>query len=130
MFRPPQGSTSRREVEPWGGLLRNPYKCVTVSPVDAEDKKKLDRVLALAEENNTYIRKMRKAQKTAGIFKTLYWLVIIAFMVGGFYFLQPYLNTLLNLYSGLGMKSGSDSSSSFKMPDAAQLQELIKNLKQ
>ena len=94
--------------------------------MDAEDKKKLDRILQLAEENNTYVKKVRSAQKTSQMFKAIYWVVIIAFVLGGFYFVQPYISTLMNLYSSTTGKP----SSSFSIPDASQLQDLVKQLKQ
>ena len=94
--------------------------------MDAEDSKKLDRILALTEENNTYIRKVRSTQKTAQMFKAIYWVAIIVFVLGGFIFVQPYLSALMNLYSG----NTGKTTSSFAVPDATQLQELVKQLKQ
>ena len=104
--------------------MNKPFICVTVAPVDAEDKKKLDRVLALSEENNTFIRKMRKAQKNSQIFKALYWVVIIGLVVSSFYFMMPYLSMLTNLYSG-----GAAQGSSLKIPSAAELNDLVKSIK-
>ena len=94
--------------------------------VDEEVSKKIDRILALTEENNLYIRKVRSTQKNSQIFKAVYWIAIIIFAVGGFYFLQPYVSTLMNLYSSTTGKPAS----SFSIPDAAQLQNLVKELKQ
>ena len=68
--------------------------------MDAEDKQKLDRLLELAEDNNAYIKKVRSSQKTAQMFKAIYWVVIIIVMLGGFYFIQPYVADMVNLYNG------------------------------
>ena len=85
--------------------------------MDSDDKKKIDRLLALAEENNQYIRKVRSSQKTSQMFKAIYWVVIIAFAVGGFYFVQPYLNTLSSVYSTVG-------------GNTTQMQDFVKQFKQ
>lgn len=97
--------------------------------VDAEDSKKLDRILALAEENNEYIRKVRTTQKNAQMFKAIYWVVIISVALGGIYVVKPYLNSLMGLYSGLGAAQGVSSNTNFKIPDADQLQNLVNQLK-
>ena len=96
------------------------------SLVDEADSKKLDRILALSEENNEYIKKVRSTQKNAQMFKAIYWVVIITFAVGGFYFVKPYINTMMNLYTSTTGKSAS----TFSIPDAKQLQDLINQLKQ
>ena len=68
--------------------------------MDSEYKKELDEVLKLSEENNQYVKKIRSAQKTSQIFKIIYWAFIICVMFGGFYFVQPYVTNIINLYNG------------------------------
>ena len=76
--------------------------------MDVEDKKKLDYLLVLAQENNVYLKKIRKVQKTGQIFKIVYWTFVIILMFGGFYFLQPYLNMLNVSSEGLaGIKQAA-----------------------
>ncbi len=93
--------------------------------MNPEDSKKLDRILELAEENNAYIRKVRSVQKTSQMFKAIYWVVIITFVLGGFYFVKPYISMLTNVYS----KIGGAGSSALQIPDAKQLQDLVNQLK-
>lgn len=100
--------------------MRKPFICGTVFAVDADDKSKLDRALKLAEENNEYIKKVYRYQKTAQAFKALYWIVIILFMVGGFFALKPYLSTLAGIYG---------PNSSTQPMTQAQLQDLIQEIK-
>ncbi len=93
--------------------------------MDAEDKAKLDRVLKLAEENNDYIRQVRSSQKTSQMVKAIYWVVIIVFLLGGFYYVQPYLKSVSGLYSSI---SGG-TSGGFNLSDSAQVQSIINSLK-
>lgn len=104
------------------------YLCYSTL-VDAEDSKKLDRILALCEENNQYIRKVRNTQKTSQMWKAIYWVIIITFAVGGFYFLKPYLNTLTNIYSSIGGEK-KEGNSLFQLPDAKTIQGLVDQFKE
>ncbi len=99
------------------------------SPVDEADSKKLDRILALAEENNEYIKKVRSTQKNTQMFKAIYWVAIITFAVGGFYFLKPYFNTLNNLYSSISGEK-KEGTSLFQIPEARNIQGIIDQITQ
>ncbi len=87
--------------------LRNPTICVKVSPMDQELKDKMDKILALVEENNAIIHKVHKSQKTAQMLKAIYWVIVIMVAAGGFYFIQPYLKTLGGLYGGFDSASST-----------------------
>ena len=65
-----------------------------------EDQKKLDRLLELAEDNNAYIKQVRKSQKNSQMFKAIYWVIIVVIMFGGLYALQPYVDNMVGLYNG------------------------------
>ena len=92
--------------------------------MDADDKKKLDRILELAEENNQYIRKVRNSQKTSQMIKAIYWVVVVTFVLGGFYYIQPYIKSLTGIYSATTGKSAN-----FQFSDTAQIQNLLEQFK-
>ena len=92
--------------------------------MDADDKKKLDRILELAEENNQYIRKVRNSQKTSQMIKAIYWVVVVTFVLGGFYYIQPYIKSLTGIYSATTGKSAN-----FQFSDTAQIQSLLEQFK-
>ncbi|MFA7285749.1 MAG: hypothetical protein WC011_02790 [Candidatus Paceibacterota bacterium] len=60
--------------------------------MDSEDKKLLEKVYELAEENNEMLHKVRSVQKRAFLFQIIRWTVIIGISIGAFYFLQPYVD--------------------------------------
>ncbi len=66
-----------------------------------EERKILEETYRLTKENSKWLKKIRKHMLYGTIFRVAYWLLIIGFAVGIFYFLQPYLENLLNIYSGL-----------------------------
>lgn len=60
--------------------------------MDPEDKKLLEKVYELAEENNEMLRRVRTVQKRQYLFQIIRWVLIIGISIGAFYFLQPYVD--------------------------------------
>ena len=67
--------------------------------MEPEEKKKLERVLALSEENNKILKSLLRNMRWGRLFRVIYWGVIIAASIGAFYYFQPYLDGALNAYS-------------------------------
>ncbi len=61
---------------------------------------KLEEILELTKENNRILHSLRGAQRRASAFRLLYWLVIIGLGFGAFYYIQPYLEQIMSVYSG------------------------------
>ena len=70
--------------------------------MDPESKKLLQDTFALAKENNEILHGMRRSMRIARIMTFLYWAFIILTAFGAYYFIQPYLGQLMNVYSGAG----------------------------
>ena len=66
--------------------------------MEPDERRKLERALELAEENNEMITKLHRAMQWGRVFKVVYWLVIIGVAVGAFYFAQPYLERVQSFY--------------------------------
>lgn len=62
-------------------------------------KQKIDELFELTKENNKILRKLRSSQRWASITRLLYWLVIIGLSVGAYYYVEPYLKQMMNVYS-------------------------------
>ncbi|MFP4539665.1 MAG: hypothetical protein ACLFNN_01860 [Candidatus Paceibacterota bacterium] len=56
-------------------------------------------VYELVRENNKMLRQMRDAQRRAGLFKILYWLIIVGVAVVAYLYIEPYLDDLESLYT-------------------------------
>ncbi|MBX4210645.1 hypothetical protein KW783_01605 [Candidatus Parcubacteria bacterium] len=80
-----------------------------------EEKEMLERALNLAEENNKMLRGMRRSMRVGTILRVVYWIIIIGLAFGSFYFLQPYLNQLGEVYTGF--KDNVDSVHNFISPN-------------
>ena len=70
--------------------------------VQGEDT--LKEVIRLEKENNKILLKLYKTQKLNLVIKTIYWFILIGIAIGAFYFLQPFLDNITQIYKG-----GTDS---------------------
>lgn len=69
--------------------------------MDPNEQQQLKEALELSRENNRLLKKMWRVTQWGRAVKALYWLVIIGVTIGAFYFLQPYVDTLQEVYGGL-----------------------------
>ena len=67
--------------------------------MDQEYKELLQNTYKLTEENNLLLHKIRNAQNRQTYWQILKYVVIIGIAFGSFYFLEPYLNKMMDLYS-------------------------------
>ena len=68
--------------------------------MDEDTKKLLENDLSLNKENNHMLRKLVSYQKWNQIYRIFYWTIIILSAAGAFYYLQPYFNKMVSLYTG------------------------------
>ena len=68
--------------------------------MDSDIKSLLEENLKLARENNKLLLKVRSVQRWSQISRVFYWIIIVAIGFGALYFIQPYIGSLLNIYTG------------------------------
>lgn len=66
-----------------------------------EEHELLKKTVALAEENNTMLRKIRGSQRVSSVMRWLYWIAIIALSVASYSLIQPYVNTLQSVIGSI-----------------------------
>lgn len=78
--------------------------------MDPVIEKKLDELTKLTVENNKMLHKLRRAQQWANVTRILYWIFIIGLALGATYYIKPYLNQLMNVYTegASGLQSVKD----------------------
>ncbi|MFA7216961.1 MAG: hypothetical protein WC095_03195 [Candidatus Paceibacterota bacterium] len=64
-----------------------------------EENALLKRTLSIAEENNEMLRAIRRSMRLARFMTIVYWLFIAGAFAGAYYLVQPYLETILNIYN-------------------------------
>ncbi len=61
----------------------------------------LERTYKLSLENNDLLRKIRRSNTMSSIFRAIYWVVIIGASVGAYYYVQPYVDPMMKIYSDI-----------------------------
>jgi len=69
--------------------------------IDVEQQQLTKRLVELAEENNKLLRKLHHSLMFGRVFRILYWVIIIGIGFGALYFLQPYIDSVQNLYNNV-----------------------------
>lgn len=77
--------------------------------MDEQERKMLEEVVALSRENNVMVRKLVSAQRRAMILRAVYWSIIIGASIIAYYSIQPYLTSLIGLYTGQDISKILDS---------------------
>lgn len=65
-----------------------------------EEHSLLQRIANTVEENNEMLHFIRRVQKWSVIWRAVYWAVIIGSAVGAYWIIEPYIDQLLEIYSG------------------------------
>ena len=65
-----------------------------------EEKKMLEKSVALGEENNKMLRSIARSMKWGRVLHIVYWVLIIGSAVGAYYFIQPYIDQIIGVYGG------------------------------
>ena len=70
--------------------------------MDEESKQLLEETLELAKENNEMLHAMKRSMRFQRIMSMLYWTLIIGSAIGAYYYIQPYIDQLLGVYTSAG----------------------------
>ena len=68
---------------------------------DQELKELVNINLELTKENNKMLKKIRGVQKKSYFFALLRWLIVLGLAFGAYYYIQPYLNKVLQVYNSI-----------------------------
>ncbi len=69
---------------------------------DIQDiQERIEKLEGLTKENNKILRKLRNHMRVGAVMRLLYWCVIVGSMVGAYYYLQPFVQPLMDTYDTL-----------------------------
>ncbi len=77
--------------------------------MDQDTEKRLENIEKMVMDNHRMLKKLRRAQIYASIWRTIYWAVIIGSAIGAYYYLQPYIEQYKTLYDKIGNQAQSVS---------------------
>ena len=88
-------------------------------------KKEIEELKEVTKDNNRLLRGIHARARITMIFNIIKWAIIIGVSVGAFYYIQPFLETLMKTYSSISSLSGVGGS----MSEQKGLLELLGNFK-
>lgn len=89
-------------------------------------QEQMDEVLRLSKENNRLLHSLRRRENIALVFKSIYWIFIIGFVFGAYYYLQP----LMDIFSGdISYTDEAASRFSFILPQIERIKDYFETLK-
>jgi len=68
--------------------------------MEPESNLSLEEISKLVRENNEILKSMKKSQRLSQIMRIIYWLFLIGTAFGAYYFIQPYIDSVKDLYGG------------------------------
>ncbi len=66
-----------------------------------EEKEMLKKTLGLAQENNKILHSLRRSMFWSRVVRIAYWVIILGFAVGVYYYIEPYLDGAINAYGNV-----------------------------
>lgn len=69
---------------------------------------KIDELTDIAVENQRMVKNLYHRARMATVVIFIKWFVIIGLTIGAFYYVQPLINNLVNVYGGLTGGTGTD----------------------
>jgi len=68
--------------------------------MNEEDQELLRKTFELSQRNNKILESIKQSMFWGRVFRYIYWAIIIGAGVGAYYFIQPYIDQILETYSG------------------------------
>jgi uncharacterized membrane protein len=68
-----------------------------------EERKLLEETHEMVLENTKVLNGLQRANRFSLAFRFVYWTIIIGSSIGAYYLIQPYIETLKDAYSSLGV---------------------------
>jgi hypothetical protein len=84
-----------------------------------EDRSLLERTYKMTEENNEILKSIRRNARLSTAMRIIYWVVILGLSFGAYYFIQPYIETLMGISGQIKDNVGGVQSM------ASQIQDLL-----
>lgn len=80
-------------------IVGKPMNPISPSSMNEQERKMLQEVIEISSDNNAMLRKLVRAQRSATLWKLIYWTIIIGSIIAGYYSIQPYIEPLMQAYS-------------------------------
>ena len=74
---------------------------ISLNHMQPEEKEILKKTLELSQENNTMLHSIKRGMMWGRVIRVIYWVVIVGVSVGVYYYVEPYLDTVISAYGNV-----------------------------
>jgi hypothetical protein len=97
--------------------------------MNPEEKKILEDTYRLANENHRLLKKMRRGIFLSHLTRIIYWIILIVMALGLYYYIQPYVNSFIDIFVQISNVFGKMKSVGDSVPDLSGIKGSLENLK-
>lgn len=98
--------------------------------MDLQEKQLLEENLAVSKETNQLLKKVVSSQRWSRIFRILYWVIIIGGSIGVYYWMQPYVDTILGNYDSIMKSLDKVQQTTQSLPDSSAINSFLDKFRQ
>ncbi|MFH1626627.1 MAG: hypothetical protein ABH971_00775 [bacterium] len=69
--------------------------------MNPEEKELLEKTYEMTKENSHILKGIKKANQWSALFRIFYWIIIIGISIGIYYYIEPYINSILKSFNNL-----------------------------
>ena len=95
---------------------------------DLTNEEKLDAIYEMTRENHEILRTIRRQNYMSTVFRILYWLVVLGFVGGSYYYMRPYISMLTGNASKIEETMTQLNQLKESLPEAKALNQMIQGL--
>jgi F0F1-type ATP synthase membrane subunit b/b' len=96
---------------------------------DLTNEEKLDTIYEMTKENNKILRSMHREHYVSLVFRIIYWLVVLGFIGGSYYYMKPYISMLTGNASKIEETMTQLNQLKESLPEAKALNQMMEGMK-
>ena len=97
---------------------------------DLTNEQKLNEIYKMTEENNEILRTIRRQQYFSNFLKVVYWLVILGFLGGAYYFVRPFIDVFTGDSAKVEEKIDQFNKMRSQLPETKLINNLLHGLQE
>jgi hypothetical protein len=92
------------------------------------NEEKLDAIYKMTSENQEILKSIRRQGYISGTFRVLYWLMVIGFVGGTYYYIRPFIGMVVSNSSKIEQTMGQLNQLKNQLPETKLLNQLLEGL--
>ena len=92
------------------------------------NEEKLDAIYKMTQENHEILKSIRRQGYISGTFRVLYWLMVIGFVGGTYFYIRPFIGMIVSNSSKIEQTMGQLNQLKSQLPETKVLNQLLEGI--